>query len=456
MVRVIAPFALFLVILLLPTPSGLTPEGKRVLAVLALAIVLWFTELLPFAVTGLLAIALLVLVKGVPSIDEALIGFSNPVAYFLIGVLAMGLAVMRTGLAERVARYLIARSGGRTINLYAQLVFSFIPMTFVLPSATTRSGILIHVYEQVLVMWNIARDSGVAKAVMMALAGLNRVASTAVLTGGMTPVAAAALIGGFSWSHWFVMMSVPYYTVLLVGGFVVFLLYRKDFVANPTVPDTFEKGNPIDGREIRAAAIIAGASLLWLTDSAHHLPPVMPALIALVLLLTPGIGVLSWRDFERNVGWSTFFVLTTSLSLANALTTSGTAQWLAEGFLNGATSITSTPWVLLIFFMISASLVRLAIPNIQGFLALVIPVSMSVAQELGLNPLVTALAVLMAGDSVLYLPNQSPSSVLVFQRGFLTTPDIFRFGLIMTVITYIVVLTVAIPYWSILGEPLTP
>ena len=67
------------------------------LAILALAVFLWGTELPFMAVTGLLSVILLTVVRGVPTIGEALYGFSHPVAYFFIGVLTMGLAVMMAG-----------------------------------------------------------------------------------------------------------------------------------------------------------------------------------------------------------------------------------------------------------------------------------------------------------------------------------------------------------------------
>jgi hypothetical protein len=43
---------------------------------------------------------------------------------------------------------------------------------------------------------------------------------------------------------------------------------------------------------------------------------------------------------------------------------------------------------------------------------------------------------------------------VVYERGHLTAPEIFRFGVWMTLVAYIVVLTVALPYWAMVGEPL--
>jgi di/tricarboxylate transporter len=55
---------------------------------------------------------------------------------------------------------------------------------------------------------------------------------------------------------------------------------------------------------------------------------------------------------------------------------------------------------------------------------------------------------------VLYYPAQSASSLVVYQRGHLSAPEIFHLGVWMTILAALVVLTVALPYWSLVGEPL--
>ena len=97
--------------------------------------------------------------------------------------------------------------------------------------------------------------------------------------------------------------------------------------------------------------------------------------------------------------------------------------------------------------------VRLLIPNITGFLATTIPIAMSIGTTTGLNPMLCGLIVMIVGDAVLYYPAQSASSLVVYERGHLTAPEIFRFGLWMTLVAYVVVLLVALPYWAAVGEP---
>jgi solute carrier family 13 (sodium-dependent dicarboxylate transporter), member 2/3/5 len=444
-------FSIFL--MALPTPAGLSPAGQRVLAVAVLAIGLWCGEPVPAGVTGIVIVAALVLSGGVPGLREALAGFADPVAYFLIGVLTLGLAVLRSGLAERLARFFLGRCNGRARALYLQLLLAFPLLTFVLPSATTRTGILVYVYEQALDLSQVPRGAPLAKAVMLALNSINRLASTVLLTGGITPMLAASLIGGISWTRWLVLMCVPYGILLILGAGLIYVLHRRGFnVALPCLPARGPQ--PLSGMEIRTVVITLAASLLWLTDAWHHWNPALPALLALACLLAPGIGVLTWRDFERQFGWSNFFVLASSLSLAQALNSSGASTWIAQLIVRSIPSFSQHPVLVVVVLLLVSAPVRLLIPNISGFLATTIPIAMSIGTATGLNPLIGGLAVMIAGDAVLYYPAQSASSLVVYERGHLTAAEIFRFGLWMTLVAYLVVLTVALPYWAAVGLPL--
>lgn len=323
------PIAVFASVILAPNPEGLTDQGQRALAVMGVAVVLWATETLHIAVTGMVGIVLLVLVDAVDDVEVALYGFSQPVTYFLLGILTLGLAVHRSGLAERMAVYLIRLAGGSPKLLYFQMLAAFAGLTFALPSSGTRGAIMVHVYEQVLEHWKIEKSDPLNKAVMLAMGSLNRLASTALLAGGITPVVAAALIADFgliddfSWTRWFILMAVPFYLILILGGLAVFLIYRSGFTLPQGVGTVELKAGPVQGREIRAGLIALGTALLWFTDFAHGLPPVVPALIAMTVVLLPGVGLLSWREFEQNIGWTSIFVVASSLSLANALIISG-------------------------------------------------------------------------------------------------------------------------------------
>jgi di/tricarboxylate transporter len=389
----------------------------------------------------------------VPGLGAALAGFAEPVAYFLIGVLTIGLAVAKSGLAERVALFFLRRCQGSPRALYLQLLLSFPLLTLLLPSAMTRTGILIHVYEQALDLGGVPRGVPLAKAVMLALSSVNRLASTVILTGGITPVLAASLIGGISWGGWLALMIVPYGALLILGALLIFFIHRRGFSIPLACLPAAER-RPLSGQEIRALIITLGASLLWLTDALHHWNPALPAILAWGCLLMPGIGVLSWREFERGFGWANFFVMASSLSLARALSASGASLWIAESLVRGAPVFSNQPLLVPVLVLLIAAPLRLLIPNIAGFLATTVPIALAIGQATGVNPVVCGLAAMIAGDAVLYYPAQSASSLVIYERGHLTAGEIFRFGLWMTLAAYLAVLFVAIPWWGLIGEPL--
>ncbi|MEE9274762.1 MAG: SLC13 family permease [bacterium] len=443
------PLLLILFLFFLTPPAGLGVPAYRAMLVAAAAIVLWTSEALPAGVTSILLVLLLDLTGAAPSLSAALSGFSSPVAYFLIGVLTLGIAVEKVGLAERLARFFLRRAGGRRLSLFWQMILSFPLLTFLLPSATTRSGILAHVYDRALSMSGVGKGAPLARAIMMALNSINRLASTALLTGGITPIVAAALIGGIGWGRWFTLLAPPYYLTLAIGSGAIHLLYLRGEAGD--LPAPADERPPFAADEIRTGAIVLGASLLWLTDAFHHLHPALPALLGWALLLAPGIGVLTWKEFETRFPWANFFILASSLSLGRALVETGAAKWLAHWLIGLAPALASRPYFLLAAILLSTVPIRILIPNITGFLAIMIPIGMEMGLAGGLNPLVCGLGVMIMGDTVLFYPAQSASSLVVYERGHLRAGEIFRFGVFMTAVAFAVTMTFNLIWWRAMG-----
>ena len=152
----------------------------------------------------------------------------------------------------------------------------------------------MHVYDQALTLGHVPPGAPLARALMLVLNSVNRLASTILLTGGITPIVAAGLIGTISWTRWFVLMSVPYVALLALAAAAIYLRYRHGFRAVVRVPP--REPRPLSGVEVRTALITAGAGALWLTDSLHHWHPTLPALLAWVCFLMPRVGV-TWAPF---------------------------------------------------------------------------------------------------------------------------------------------------------------
>ncbi len=408
------------------------------------------------AVVGLLTVALLTVTSAVPSMEDALYGFSQPLVYFLLGVMALALATQKTGLADNVANWLLARAKGNTRTFYGQLVASFAILAYILPSATTRNSIQMPAYEEALKVAGFNRGSPVAKLIMVAMASLNRLGSTALLTGGVAPVTAAALLGGFSWGKWFVLMALPYYSILLLGSILVYFCFRpRGGYPKCQVPAYKAKVSlSRDGRKM--SLVVLGAVLLWCTDSWHHLSPSLVALAAAVLVMMPGIGVLRWEEMERNLPWSSIFVVATTLCLGQAIIVSGTASWLAELLVKMTGLFRELPYLQLFQLMLVTSLVRLGLPNLEAVYSIMIPIAIVFAKHLGLNPMLCGLIVTIVPDAAIFYAAQSSSGVIVYQRGHFSAADMAKIAVGMTLISYLVIFFIALPFWRLLGETLVP
>ena len=456
---------------LLPTPAGLALAGQRAMAVTLLATVLWSTEALPLAATALACVALLPVVGAAPTITDALVGFAQPVPYFLYAVLVLGLAAGKSGLAEQVARWFLALARSRPGLLYWQLICSFVALAFVLPSASTRTGVQLPIYHEALLLLGAGPGSRLGKAVMQALAQLNRFGSNAILTGGITPVTAAALLGGLGWTDWFMLMAVPVYAMLALGAVVVYLSYgpfeepREELTLGgrnslrPYRRGAGEQGagwatSWRPGSDARACVILLLVSGLWLTDSWHGLDPALPALFGAIPMVAPGIGVLTWPEVERGVGVGLVFVIASSLSLAHTVVATGAAAWLGGWLVAGLRPFAGAPLLLVTLLLVVSLVARVILSSITAYLTVLIPLVTALAQAIGLNPLPCCLLVTLVGDSVVYYAAQSSSSLMPFEHDYLTAGDVLRLGLVMSVVAVVVGLFVALPYWAWLGQPL--
>ncbi|HXZ02441.1 MAG TPA: SLC13 family permease [Stellaceae bacterium] len=447
---VIIAFAVYGLILLLPSFADLSSSGQAVLAIAAAGTVLWISEAIPVGATGLIVLALLGCNRGVRAADP-FAGFASEVTVFLIGIAGISTGVEVSGLAERAARMLLGAARGNPHRLYWQMIASFPVMALLLPSAITRNAILIPAYETAIDVLQIDRGGQLKRAVMLTLGMLNPLASSALLTGGITAIAAGSLLGGFSWLGWFCLMAPPYYALMLGGAVVVNVMTGiPRSGAHVNNPGKVERLSPT---EVRTLFVLAGTCVLWLTDSIHKLSPAVPALIGAIALQLPWIGVATWKEFEARLSWNLILTVAGSLSLAAAMTNTGTAAWLGQQFVAQFPSMAAHSVLLILTLIAASAVVHLAITNLAACIGLLIPVAVTVAQTTQLNPTVCGLIVTLTINTVVLYPAQTASNLLAYNSCHFSAADVRRLGLAMFALNIIIVLC-AIPYWNLLGLPL--
>src|SRR5262245_61794585 len=81
---------------------GLTPEGRRLSAILAAVVVLWMTETIPLAATALLA-AILCISFGVAPAKAVLAYYADPIVFLFIGSFMLARAMTLHQLDRRIA-----------------------------------------------------------------------------------------------------------------------------------------------------------------------------------------------------------------------------------------------------------------------------------------------------------------------------------------------------------------
>jgi di/tricarboxylate transporter len=248
-------------------------------------------------------------------------------------------------------------------------------------------------------------------------------------------------------------MAVPYYALLAFGAGVLWLTSRSSEHVRRPSPDG-RPPEPLAAPARRTVGILLLTTGLWLTDAWHGLNPAIPALLAALLLVAPGVGVLAWRQLEARLSWELVLTVGASLSLAAALNTTSAASWLAGWLGDTVVGLREHPSALVAALIVIVVVVHLGVANLAACLALLLPIVTTTTAAAGLNPLAVGLIVTVVVDAVILYPVQTATNLLAYQAGYFSTADVRRFGVVMLGLTLVVIFGITIPYWRMVGLPL--
>jgi di/tricarboxylate transporter len=68
--------------------------------------------------------------------------------------------------------------------------------------------------------------------------------------------------------------------------------------------------------------------LLWLSSAWHDLNPATVVVLSALALITPGLGLLAWKEALGSVSWDLVIFVAAALVLGEALIATGAAAWL--------------------------------------------------------------------------------------------------------------------------------
>src|SRR5439155_935240 len=161
----------FLALRAMAPPAGLTAAGQSALAIFALCLVYWVTNVIPLMVTSLLAMVLLP-TTGVLSAKDTYALFGNEAVFFILGAFILAASLMKCGLSTRIAIAVLRRFGHtpRTLLLSLYLMNAF--MAFFMSEHAVAAMTFPITVEIARVLRLRPERSNYARALFLALAGV--------------------------------------------------------------------------------------------------------------------------------------------------------------------------------------------------------------------------------------------------------------------------------------------
>jgi di/tricarboxylate transporter len=146
--------------------------------------------------------------------------------------------------------------------------------------------------------------------------------------------------------------------------------------------------------------------------------------------------VISISEAYRAVDWRTVFLLGGLIPLGMAVNQTGTAQWIARGIVSGLGSFMSPLLLLIVLSLLSCAFTSV-ISNV-GACTLLVPLGISIANQIGVDPRVAAIVVGLGVSNSFILPTHQVNA-LYMGPGEYRTRDYIRIGGLLAIL-YITIL----------------
>ncbi|MCM3871833.1 MAG: anion permease, partial [Pyrinomonadaceae bacterium] len=128
-----------LLVLLIPTPEGITPNSWRLLAIFIATIIGSIVRPVPGGAVVLLGISAIAL-TGVLPVRDALSGYADPIVWLVLAAFFMSRGMIKTGLGRRIAFLFIRAIGRHSLGLGYALASTDMLLGMIIPSTGARSG----------------------------------------------------------------------------------------------------------------------------------------------------------------------------------------------------------------------------------------------------------------------------------------------------------------------------
>jgi sodium-dependent dicarboxylate transporter 2/3/5 len=432
--------ALTVAVLLFPTPTGLSWEGHRALAVFVFTGSILALEPVSLPIAALM-VPLAQVALGVADTPQAFATFSRPVVFLILSGLFLAEALRKHGLTRRLAlRTIVASGGGVRQLLLGMMAIAALFSMWVENTAT--AAVLIPV---ALTISRQVPDPKKARGLLVLL--VLGIAYSASL-GGMATIMGSssnAVASGFlaqiqPWTFidW-MRYGVP--ALLLVFPLTWWFLLRLVPVAVQRLDieparQEVDKLGPMSRAEREILLTMAVAAFFWVTGSfiepALGLPTTLlsAAMVAVATVAYLAVReIINWEDV-KGVSWGIFLIIGAGLSLGETLSRTGATDWFASLI---TPVVTGPPLLISLMLLVYLSALLTNIMNNTTIAAVFVPILISLARvDPSVNTIQLVLPVTLATTFGYSLPSASGRMALIAASGIIDRGEMLRYGLILT------------------------
>jgi solute carrier family 13 (sodium-dependent dicarboxylate transporter), member 2/3/5 len=437
-------------------PIGAGPTARHALAIATFMILAWITEIMPHALSGLLGCYLFWILGTVP-FATAFGGFADQTPWFVFGAGLLGAMASKSGIARRLAYGVIRRTGTSYSRILLGLILTSFFLTFLVPSGLACVAIMASVALGLTEILGIHRGSNFGRGIFITLTYTAGIFDKMVLAGASSILGRGMIEKATNmpvyWSLWlFAFLPCAVLTILFTWRLIVWL-YPPEKVAperaRAFLNDELAKMGALSGPEKRTLVLMLLAMALWITDLLHHIPPAAIGIGAGLLAAVPGVGILDREDLKR-LNYLPVFFVAAAISMSDVLVdtkalstvTTGMFGWMAPWITNQYAVVTVPYW--------TAFAYHLFLGNEISMLAASLPALLRFASSHGLSPLQLGLIWSFAAGGKIFV-YQSGVMVMGYSYGYFEARDLFRVGLLITVLESIVLALMVPFYWPLIG-----
>lgn len=414
------------------------------LVILAVMCFFFVTELLPLAVTAMSGAVAVGLVGLVP-LQDIFNGLSNGMVILMAGMLVVGSAMFRTGLAQRISEWVV-RHVGKSEN---SLMLVCMGVGAVMSSFLSNVGMTASLLPIVLGICSASRISPRRQLMPMAfgcgLGGVITVIGTPSNLIASGTLANAGLKGfGFFEFAW---IGIP----VTVAGILYMVLVGKRFLPTDGATGKGIDGNAAvaaqastnDPRKMYVVAVICLATLVMLATGTSVVPEHVTAVIAVLLIVSA--RCLTERQAFESIDWVTVFLFAGMMPVAAALDTSGASRLLAEAMLELMVDSPSPMMITAVLFFLSCGLTQIMSNTASA--AILCPLGISIAQELGADPHAVLMVIAVGTSCAFATPVGTPPNMLVLVPGGYKFRDYVITGTPLIFVCFLVAMLVIPSVW---------